>query len=379
MNIAMLTAFEGMRNLAGGVGEHVRNLLKELREYRITVVALDEPGASDAGLPSHVRTLRVPRSPLPMTVSGPTVDAVRLARAVHRLHPDLVHAQMLGAPYGMAALLLVKAFPVVLTVHTTASQKRRFTRGLAGWIHDSVWGSLERLQVSGIHDFVAVSPNVQSELERMGAHRVTLAPNGVSEEWFRLDDRSVPGRVLFVGRLSPQKGLEYLIDAAGLLRDRGIAFDMHLLGPAENESYTDSLRERIVRRGLDDKVFVPARLVPEEDLRDAYSTCTIFALPSVEESHPIALLQAMAAGKGIVATAVGGVPGLLEDGEDAVLVRPRDAEALARGLESLLRDKARRREFGARARSRATGYTWAECARRSGMAYHAAIDGRRVR
>ncbi len=120
------------------------------------------------------------------------------------------------------------------------------------------------------------------------------------------------------------------------------------LGPLEEE-----LRALVAREGLGGRVtFAGSR----DDVAALLPAFDVFALSSRYEGLPIALLEAMAAGRACVATAVGGVPEVIEDGADGVLVAPGDPEALAGALAALLDDPARRARLGARAAARAEDF-----------------------
>jgi glycosyltransferase involved in cell wall biosynthesis len=117
------------------------------------------------------------------------------------------------------------------------------------------------------------------------------------------------------------------------------------LGPAEAD-----LRALVAREGLGERVtFAGSR----DDVAALLPAFDVFALSSRYEGLPIALLEAMAAGRACVATNVGGVPEVITDGEDGVLVAPGDPDALARALTTVLDDPARRADLGRRAAARA--------------------------
>jgi glycosyltransferase involved in cell wall biosynthesis len=101
---------------------------------------------------------------------------------------------------------------------------------------------------------------------------------------------------------------------------------------------------------LEDRVHVVTR---RDDIADLHSLTDIFVMPSLREGLPMALLEAMVAGKAIVASATGGIPEAIVDGREGILVPPGDVDALARGLRALLTDRMRRRAFAAAALARA--------------------------
>ncbi len=371
LRVALLCPSVGMWEAAGGVAEHVRCLVPLLTECQVTLVGLASkwkvPAREAPGSNPQVVALR--SLPLPMTIRGPLLEPFRLARAVNRLHPDLVHAQMIGAPYAVAALLLSHRYPTVLTVHTTVHQRSTFTKGIVTAVHDLIWSVLERLEIRRVSSVIAVSQNVADELQQVGARRVTVIPNGVSRAWFDLLGGEVEGRVLFLGRVTRQKGIEHLLGAARILLDRGRSFELNIMGPAEDRAYARELEELAHTLRLGERVRLQLRFLPEAAVFSEYAACCVFVLPSIEESSPIALLQAMAAGKAIVSTKVGGIPEILEDRRTALLVAAGDSLGLADAIDELLANSLLRRQLAQTARVRASNYTWEAAARATASVY----------
>jgi glycosyltransferase involved in cell wall biosynthesis len=153
-------------------------------------------------------------------------------------------------------------------------------------------------------------------------------------------------RVVTVARLSSEKGLEFLVDAAARLRgaDAGVAFDVH------GEGYLrEALQARIDRAGLRSCVTLHGAF-QRRDLRQILGRADVFVLPSLTEGYPLSVVEAMACGLPIVATRVGGVPDLIEDGANGLLCEPSDPGALAACVLTLLRQPDRRRALGGAAR-----------------------------
>jgi glycosyltransferase involved in cell wall biosynthesis len=167
---------------------------------------------------------------------------------------------------------------------------------------------------------------------RISPERIHLVPNGVDTEQFRPAPIRTIGRVrtvLYVGRLSAEKNLEILVDAAAKLQGR---FDLRLVmigqGPLR-----EALEQRARRRG------VAAELVPVVDhqaLPARFAAASVFVLPSHTEGHPKVLLEAMACGLPCVASNVGGSRSIVTDGESGLLFEPDDPDALAERLERVL-------------------------------------------
>jgi glycosyltransferase involved in cell wall biosynthesis len=184
-----------------------------------------------------------------------------------------------------------------------------------------------------------------------------------------------------VGVLTPQKGHEHLIQAAGLLDSRGVeAAPLRLVGAASeaHPEYVQGLRDHAAalgRKGTDIGFADPGGDVPL-----LVQGLDVFALASVgrSEGMPTAILEAMVAGKPVVATEVGAVRELVVDGETGILVPPADPIALADAIERLVRGEEDRRRMGEAGRKRALErFSLDELARLHAGAYEAAIAHRR--
>ena len=232
---------------------------------------------------------------------------------------DLVHAHWLAA--GAICILARRRF--VLTLHGSGTAgrfadlelARRHPR-LVGWI-------VRRAEV-----VIAVSNALAEAARRCGARDVRTIPNGVAVPATTAAEADPP-EILFAGRLSPEKGIEELVAAT-----RGMNLVVAGDGPLRH--------------------LVPEALgfVPHEELERLYDRAAVVVLPSYREGLPLCVLEAMAHGRPVVASAVGGIPELVEDGVTGFLVEPGDVAGLRAALERLLADPKLRRRMGRAARKR---------------------------
>ena len=181
--------------------------------------------------------------------------------------------------------------------------------------------------------------------------RVALIDNGVPVDNYSEPERGhEPPRVLYVGLLTPRKGVLDLIEASRLLRERGVAHELLLLGGTPDEG---PAAEAEVRAGLDGA----ARLLgtrPPEQMPAEFAAADVFCLPSWWEAMPLSVLEAMAAGLPVVATDVGDVARAVADGVTGHVVPVQDPEKIAAALEPLLTDPDLRRQMGRAGRERVT-------------------------
>jgi glycosyltransferase involved in cell wall biosynthesis len=203
---------------------------------------------------------------------------------------------------------------------------------------------------------VAVSDSVRCRLEATGvpSSRITVIPNAVeigTGEW-PVDDTDWRGSLgipagasvlSVIGRLSPEKGQDVFLEACRLAADKDCKFVGVLVGegPWENE-----LRARVKALGLESRV----RFVGHcQDVAPVYAASDVIVIPSRSEGLPNVLLEAMASGKPVVATRVGGIPEVLSDGVSGRLVPPEDPVRLASAIVALVADRRLRHALGERA------------------------------
>jgi glycosyltransferase involved in cell wall biosynthesis len=296
-------------------------------------------------------------------------------RRVHKRWPfEVVHAHML-VPDGWAAACVGAELgvPVVATAHR------------ADVLDIPARGERSRAVVAqavdAVEQIVTVSRAIRAACESVGWPRrpVEVVPNGADTAVFHPRDAraarvrlGVPedGAVIsYVGKLVPRKGVDTLIEALGILRERpGGAPWLVAAGVGEMQP---ALEKRARELGVDDRVRFLGKL-GREDVAWAMAAGDLFVLPSLSEGLPTVVCEAMACGLPTVATAVDGTPEIVDHGETGLLVPPRDARALADAMARLLDDPAEARAMGDRALARAREtYTWAANAARMGRLYAA--------
>lgn len=187
------------------------------------------------------------------------------------------------------------------------------------------------------------------------ADRVVTVLNGVDLDLFRDPPRArerirrelaIPADAIVcatIGRIMEDKGLTHLVDAHARIARQGLTVHQLLVGNGPQEA---ELRERVARLGLADRIhFTGFR----RDVAEILDAADLLVVSSLSEGLSVAIIEAMAAGRAVVATRVGGTPEIVND-EVGILVEPRDAVGLADAIITLTRDADRRRQLGARAR-----------------------------
>ncbi|HET9289196.1 MAG TPA: glycosyltransferase family 4 protein [Gaiella sp.] len=349
----------------GGPALHVTYLAHGLadRGYETTLVAgdvargeesmafvADRAGVDVVRLPGLSRELSPVRDPL---------AAWRLARIIRRVRPDVVHTHTAKAgAVGRAAALLAGIRPRPVVVHTFHGHVLRGYFGRGGTL---LFRAIETALARTTDRLVAVSPEVRDEL--VGLHvappeKFSVVRLGIELEprvWFDGDVREVRRRhgipadkfvVGWFGRMTAVKRTDDLLTMLAGLRERGVDALLLLVGDGDDR---ELLEQRAHDLGLARSCLF---LGYQEDVAPWYAICDAVVLTSASEGTPVTIIEALAAGRAVVATNVGGVPDVVEEGETGFLVRPGDTHALAERLEILARDPDRRGEMGRTGRER---------------------------
>lgn len=325
-----------------GAEKHIVVLSEGLRERGHEILAVCPPGG---WLPGQLRGAGIPVIETPMNGLNGSRAALTLRKAVVQNQVDVIHTHLTRATYvGYCAGLMAKV-PVISTVHV-------FTPDIA-------YRWLPRQK----HWFVAVSEHVRQALLKRGllASRVHTVYNGTE---FRPEERLAPHGELSVraelglpadaelvglfGRVDTFKGHQIVVRAARSIVDRCPRAHFVFVGPAES-GIQQALWEIASSQGVEDRLrFTGVR----DDVPRLLAAMDVATLPSETEACSMAIIEAMAMGKPVVATRAGGNPELIVDSETGFLIE-RTPEALAQAVVALLQDSERRIRFGKAALGRA--------------------------
>jgi glycosyltransferase involved in cell wall biosynthesis len=206
--------------------------------------------------------------------------------------------------------------------------------------------------------------------------KVYHIPNAVCPSFFELENAGDGRSVLYAGRVIPGKRITDLVQAFAQVSQRNPKAQLRIAGEYHSDAgYAQSLQVHIRRSGLDEQVHLLGAL-SENEVLDEYSRCDVLVLPSIQETAPMVIAQAMAAGKPVVATAVGGVPEMVDDGFTGFLVKVGDVAGLADALLLLLQDPALRTQMGQAGKQKAIeNYPATTVARRTLQVYEAIATG----
>lgn len=226
------------------------------------------------------------------------------------------------------------------------------------------------------HRFV-VSDYWRKALERDYGLDSVVTRNGIDLSEFSSvpERRAAAPKILFVGGLEPRKGLEFLVLSLPEIRRAHPDAKLCVVAKTgfrgvDNVEWFEQLADRA--RVQDAVEFHES--VSQDELMQLYSDADVVALPSRNEGWGLSLMEAMACERPVVATRVGGIPELVRDGEDGILVEPGDLRGLGDAIIGLLDDPDLRRRMGSSGRKRVEGYTWEETARVTLEEYERALN-----
>ena len=369
MKIAMVSPYDF--TWPGGVTAHVSQLARELGRsgHEVQVLAPHTPSREclDADL-----LVPLGRSvPLP---SGGSIARVSLSwwlypkvRALLKKEQfDIVHLHEPMAPILPLCVLEFSNSVNIGTFHASYARQHlyRFTSPIT-----------KRWQAR-LHGNIAVSPAARRYVNNTFPGDYEIIPNGVDFNHFSSVAAPYPKyqdgklNILFVGRLEKRKGLRYLLEAYGKLKWENPNIRLIVVGPGnpDKESY------RILSsHNLQDVEFVGR--VSYDELPRYYASADIFCSPATgAESFGIVLLEAMAAGKPVIASDIEGFRSVMTDGEQGLLVPKKDSDALANALGTLANDLELRQKLGANGSQTAEGYRWEVVSKRVENYYNTCLQ-----
>jgi glycosyltransferase involved in cell wall biosynthesis len=357
----------------GGVQSHILGLAGQLKEmgHEVVIVTKEMERSEAQGdlYPEGVREVRAKRLTAPEHVLMPPSPR-DLRNLIKQEGFDVVHAHHAFTPTPLLSLEAADRLgvPSVLTNHSITF----------AYSSDLIWGPVSQLlpfkrYINMADRVVAVSGSAAEFIERfMDEGRAKVIPNGVDVGRFHdpgaayrmaVDPGSFEHPMVFgVGRLAFRKGFHLLVESMPRVLRRHPGARLYVAGKGIMAGFLGLLVESL---DLQDKVTLMG-YVTDDALPWLYRLCDVFVLPSVSaESFGITLIEAMAAGRPVVASRIGGVPEIVDDGVNGLLFEPWDSRGLSEAVNALLGDPELAADLGRRAHESAEeNYSWPKVARR---------------
>lgn len=330
------------------------------RDYSMEVCVLYPMGA----LRKRLLSLGVPLHDLNLRYKYDLGKAYKLSELIKCNRYDIVHAHLFPSML-LTALASRKAKEAVYvcTEHSIWNRRRRFfgSHYLDGWIY------------SHYSRIICVSSAVRKSLEdwiNLEPDRLVVIPNGVAvPEQADIYTKAPSYDLIFLGRLEHEKGLDILLHALALLKKRACYPRLLVVGMGRQAT---SLRKLTQRLGLASQVVFMGY---QFDTRNFLADARILVIPSRYEGLPMSLLEGMAMGKGIIATATGGTVDVVENEREAILVAPEDPLSLADAIAGLLEDHQKLQSMGKAAREKVlSGFSIEKCVLRTIQLYQSVLE-----
>ncbi len=372
MKVGLVSPYDYGR--PGGVGEHVRHLAAELRRQGMEVRIL---APSAGGREKAIEGVIPLGRPIPIPANGSVARislSFHLSRKIREILEaerfDIVHLHEPLMPALPVTVLRTNAAGVnVGTFHAYARQNLGYYYGRP----------LLRRLFRRLDSCIAVSEPAKTFVSRYFPADYTVIPNGIDPGVFNPSVPPAPGivrptrqTILFLGRLEERKGLGTLLEAYSLLRQVRADCQLVVVG---NGPLRRGYERRVEEEGIPDVKF--CGFIPEADKASYFTAADIYCAPNTgKESFGVILLEAMASGRPVVATAIDGFRQVIRDGEEGLLTPPRDEARMAAALARLLDSPELRRQMAERGRRAAEGYAWPLVTDRVLSIYESALRAR---
>ncbi len=345
----MLT-WEFPPRIVGGIARHCFGLTRALAKagHEVSVVTLEFPGALEYEEMDGVKLFRVPIALghpnfLTWVLLFNHFIEKQVAELCREEKPDIIHAHDWVVSPSAISLKLSLNVPLVFTIHSTEMGRAQGLRNPDSFTINGFewWATYEACKV--IVTTEAMKREVGGHFE-LSTKKMATIPNAIDQKKFDIviDRKSIKQRyatphekiVLFVGRLTPQKGVEYLIHAVPQILRHHPEAKFVIVG----EGWLRSNLEQLARNsGHSEKIFFTGFL-SERDLLEIMSSADVLVLPSIYEPFGIVALEGLAAGIPVVASRIDGLAEVINHNKNGILVYPRNPESIAWGVNQILSD-----------------------------------------
>jgi glycosyltransferase involved in cell wall biosynthesis len=352
MRVAIIGSYPlDSTQIHGGVQAAFAYLVKGLRQIDGLQVHVLTFGSPDLTEPDQIEQDGITLHLLPVHPRFELARNFRTYRSIvnkelAQIQPSVVHAQD-ATDHAYAALR--SGYPAVITVHGVRSEDSKYEGSLRTRIRNYAFNMLiGRYIMRHTRHLIAISRYVTdyyAPLLRPEVH-VYYVPNAIGSSFFDLEDGSNGQTILFAGRVIPRKRVLDLVQAFSKIAQQMPSARLRIAGEYSSErAYVEEVRNLISTTNLEDRVHLLGSL-SEDAVLCEFAGCDVLALPSIQETTPMVIAQAMAAGKPVVATPVGGVAEMVSDGETGFLVDVGDVDGLADALLRLLQNPSLRAHIG---------------------------------
>jgi glycosyltransferase involved in cell wall biosynthesis len=351
MKVALVTYFpKDPESPHGGVEAVSVNIARALSSFQdIDVHVVTTTTEKDQAEKGPVRWGNVTLHRLQMLGGSTLINAIGAGRRqisgyLHALRPDIVHAH---DTFG----IMVKGLPFarVFTIHGFIYGDTLVSGERFAWLRSRIWKLIENSSWADQPHIISISPYVRERLSGIATGIIHDIDNPISDAFFNIDRNERKGTIFSAAVISPRKNTLALIDALGILAEKGLDAKLRLAGSVTEPRYGRQVEERIKTLGLAGKVKLLGK-VNTHAIQEEISSASVFVLASLEENSPMGIEEAMAAGVPVVTSNRCGMPYMVRHGESGYLVDPLKPNDIAWRVGSLLEDDVLRASMGKRSK-----------------------------
>lgn len=355
MKILMLGKWP-IDDVSGGVANHVYNLVNSLSEFEQINLRFLSFSTIDKEIHlknSTIKNIKVKN----IDLICPLLLLLKINKEINNFKPDILHLQGSNfSPYFLYIRLFSFRAKKIVTIHGIVHKEARFKRGKKFIIFNFLNKYSEKYIFKKIQNIITVSAAATKLIQNNSNARVVTIPNGINFKEiakFSPDPNIITPSLFFLGELRPEKGIELIIRS--LVSVKKVFPNIHLYiggtGIMEKE-LKDLTRELNIQDNVEFLGFLKG------EKYTYYKSTDIYILPSYWENQPISILEAMASGTAIIASNVGGIPELIENGRTGFLFENNDISDLTQKIIILLSDEKFRKYLGTNAKDKSRNYSW---------------------
>jgi len=280
---------------------------------------------------------------------SPLLYWINIFICLKKIQPDIIHVQNFGLE--LPAFFSKKLLKTPFIINA---------RGSENIYHRSfIKKYLQKLALKGLDKLLVQTDYKKKELKKIFKGEILVVPNGINLSIYRNILKSDvkennKKNIIFVGRLLPIKGLDYLMNAMKIIQNKNKNVFLTLVG----DGYYRKSLEKMIKKLEIEKAVTFTGKIPNTEIPKYLSNSDVFVLPSLSEGFPNVVLEAMAAGLPIVASNIGGLSELIKNNENGYLVETKNPEQLADGLLKILQNPEIKTKMSQNNLKKAKNYSW---------------------
>lgn len=264
-----------------------------------------------------------------------------IRKKIRSIKPDLVHFQDNFSYIGSKPFC-----PTITTLHGIQHREILFEKkSIVGFIRGHLRLIFENLVFRYNKNIISINPYASQEIQKRTTANLYMISNPIDDKFFNIPNREIANRILCLAPIYKLKNVIDLIKAIEKIKNDIPDIELHIGGHIKDSEYFEEMQNYINEHKLHGCIKYLGHLSEKKVIKE-YEECCLLAHSSLQEISPMVIQQAMAAGKPVVATRIGGVPYLVQEGITGYLVECNDINELANKIKFLLKDNKLRNKFG---------------------------------